>query len=133
MSTVSEDSKKLIQMYKEKGLNKSVVIDVLCDYVLDYNFVKILDSFLKEAVPRGQYNGVIHSDAYDPDEEEYFGENSVLFYYCIAEDDFEAIVTHEELCSYLEVASEFYIAKHPKQTNEVKHYLPQIKEKYNVK
>lgn len=133
MSTVSEDSKKLIQMYKDKGLNKNVVIDVLCDYVLDYNFVKILDSSLKEAVPRGQYNGVIHSDAHDPDEDEYLGENRVLFYYCIAEGDFEDTITHGELCSYLEVASEFYMAKHPEQTNEVKHYLSKIKEKYKGK
>ncbi|RAS76659.1 ribonuclease toxin immunity protein CdiI [Priestia endophytica] len=67
MTTVSEDSKKFNQMYREKGLNKGVVIDVLCGYVLQYKFVKILDSFLKENVPRRQYNGVIYSDAFDPD------------------------------------------------------------------
>ncbi|MFP3729157.1 ribonuclease toxin immunity protein CdiI [Priestia filamentosa] len=132
MNTISEDSKRFNQMYREKGLNKGVVIDVLRTYVIWYNFVKILDSFFKENVPRRQYSGVIHSDAFDPDDEGYFGENNVLFYYCIGEDDFEDIVTYEELCSYLEVASEFYMTKYPEQTNEIRHYLSKIKEKYNV-
>jgi hypothetical protein len=43
MSTSFDDKNKLIQMYEQKGLNKGSVIDVLCDFVMEYDFVRILE------------------------------------------------------------------------------------------
>lgn len=125
-----DDKTKLIETYEDKGLNKGTVIDVLAGFVINNDFVRILESFLKEDVERANYSGVVYSDEFDIDDE-YFGENKVLFYYGVGEIR-EDIVTHKELCEYLEEASEFYISNHPEKTNEVDFFISEIKEKYNV-
>lgn len=45
MSTVFDDKNKLIRMYEEQGLHKGSVIDVLGDFVMEYDFVRILEGF----------------------------------------------------------------------------------------
>lgn len=132
MSTIFDDKNKLIRMYEEKGLNKGAVIDVLGDFVMEYDFVRVLEGFLKEYVERRNYSGVVYSDEFDKDDEEYFGENKVLFYYGVDE-EVEDIVTHEELCEYLQTACEFYIERHPEHTEGVGKLLFEIKDKYNIK
>lgn len=132
MSTVFDDKNKLIRMYEEKGLNKGSVIDVLGDFVMEYDFVRILEGFLEEYVERRDYMGVVYSDEFDRDDEEFFGENRVLFYYGVDE-EIENIVDYEELCKYLQTACQFYIKKHPERTENVKELLFKIKDKYNIK
>ncbi|MEC0696341.1 ribonuclease toxin immunity protein CdiI [Bacillus atrophaeus] len=120
--------------YFNKNLKKQNVINVLVDLTLDYNFIETLQRFLVENVVRRDTLGVVYSDEYDPYEEEYFGEDKVLFYYYYGLDEIkEDIVTHDELCNYLEVACDFYIKKHPNKNIEVKNLLEQIKEKYQIK
>ncbi|SFD38333.1 hypothetical protein SAMN04488168_13612 [Bacillus sp. 491mf] len=132
MSTNFDDKNKLIQMYEEKGLNKGSVIDVLGDFVMNYNFVRILEGFLKEYVERRDYSGVVYSDDFYKDDEEYFGENKVLFYYGVDE-GMEDIVTYKELCEYLQTVCEFYIERYPEHTENVEELFLKIKDKYNIK
>ncbi|MED3866699.1 ribonuclease toxin immunity protein CdiI [Priestia megaterium] len=131
MSTVFDDKNKLIRMYEEQGLHKGSVIDVLGDFVMEYDFVRILEGFLEEYVERRDYMGVVYSDEFDRDDEEFFGENRVLFYYGVDE-EIEDIVDYEELCKYLQTACQFYIEKHPERTENVKELLFKIKDKYNI-
>ncbi|MCI3197303.1 MULTISPECIES: ribonuclease toxin immunity protein CdiI [Bacillus] len=120
--------------YFNKNFKKQNVINVLVELTLDYNFIETLQRFLVENVVRRDTLGVVYSDEYDPYEEEYFGEDKVLFYYYYGLDEIkEDIVTHDELCNYLEVACDFYIKKHPNKKIEVKNLLEQIKEKYQIK
>lgn len=132
MSTVFDDKNKLIRMYEEQGLHKGSVIDVLGDFVMEYDFVRILEGFLEEYVERRDYMGVVYSDEFDRDDEEFLGENRVLFYYGVDE-EIENIVDYEELCKYLQTACRFYIEKHPERTENVKELLFKIKDKYNIK
>ncbi|CAH1225067.1 ribonuclease toxin immunity protein CdiI [Paenibacillus sp. JJ-223] len=131
MTTVYDDKNKFILRYEENGLEKGSVIDVLGDFVLEYDFVKVLDGFLNEYVERRDYMGVIYSDEYDVGEEGYFGENSVLFYYGV--DDNYDIVSYKELYDYLKVACSFYIEKNADQKDLINKSLLRIKEKYNIK
>lgn len=71
MSTVFDDKNKLIRMYEEQGLHKGSVIDVLGDFVMEYDFVRILEGFLEEYVERRDYMGVVYSDEFDRDDEEF--------------------------------------------------------------
>lgn len=79
MSTSFDDKNKLIQMYEQKGLNKGSVMDVLCDFVMEYDFVRILEGFLKEYVERRDYMGVVYSDAFDKEDEEFL--EKTMFYF----------------------------------------------------
>ncbi|MBD1381384.1 ribonuclease toxin immunity protein CdiI [Metabacillus arenae] len=120
--------------YLNKDLKKQNVINVLLELTIDYNFIETLQRFLDENVVRRDTLGVVYSDEFDTSEEEYFGEDKVLFYYYYGLDEIkEDIVTHEELCDYLEVACDFYIKKHPDKKIEAKNLLEQIKEKYQIK
>ncbi|AKP77782.1 ribonuclease toxin immunity protein CdiI [Priestia aryabhattai] len=132
MSTSFDDKNKLIQMYEQKGLNKGSVMDVLCDFVMEYDFVRILEGFLKEYVERRDYMGVVYSDAFDKEDEEFFGENHVLFYYGVDAEG-EDTVTHEELYKYLQTACEFYIKRYPEHTENVEELLSKIKDQYDIK
>ncbi|WP_257142354.1 ribonuclease toxin immunity protein CdiI, partial [Bacillus pseudomycoides] len=67
--------------YTNKNLKKQNVINVLVELTLDYNFIEILQGFLVENVVRRDTLGVVYSDEFDPDDDEYFGEDKVLFYY----------------------------------------------------
>ncbi|PEI31419.1 ribonuclease toxin immunity protein CdiI [Bacillus pseudomycoides] len=120
--------------YTNKNLKKQNVINVLVELTLDYNFIEILQGFLVENVVRRDTLGVVYSDEFDPDDDEYFGEDKVLFYYYYGLDETqEDIVNHEELCDYLGVACDFYIKKYPDKKVEVKNLLEQIKGKYRIK
>ncbi|ASJ52155.1 hypothetical protein BP422_00465 [Brevibacillus formosus] len=130
MTTVYDDKNKLILKYEEKGLEKGSVIDVFGDFVLQHDFVKVLEGFLKEYVERRDYMGVIYSDEYDVGDEGYFGESSVLFYYGV--DDNYDIVSYKELYDYLQVACNFYIEKNADKKDEINDYLLRIKDKYSI-
>lgn len=132
MSTQFDEKNRLIKMYEKKGLHKGSVIDVLGDFVIEDDFAKVLDGFLNEYVERRSYSGVVYSDEFDEEDEEYFGENKILFYYGIGEEA-EDIVTYEELCEYLKTACEFYIEKYPEQASQVEKLFLRIKDKYNIK
>ncbi|ANY66263.1 hypothetical protein BBD42_07120 [Paenibacillus sp. BIHB 4019] len=130
MTTVYDDKNKFILRYEENGLEKGSVIDVLGDFVLEYDFVKVLDGFLNEYVDRRDYMGVIYSDEYNVGDEGYFGENSVLFYYG-ADDNYD-IVSYKELYDYLQVACSFYIEKNADQKDLISESLLKIKDKYSI-
>ncbi|WP_035437906.1 ribonuclease toxin immunity protein CdiI [Bacillus sp. UNC322MFChir4.1] len=127
-----DELKLLKQNFINKNLEKEFVIAVLGRLVLQFDFIDILERFLKEDVIRRDTIGIVYSDEFESYEEEYFGENKVLFYYGVDE-DWEDIVTHKELCEYLQTACEFYIERHPDHTVEVEKLLVKIKEKYNIK
>ena len=130
MNTVYDDKNKLILMYEEKGLEKGSVIDVLGDFVLEHDIVKVLEGFLNEYIERRDYMGVIYSDEYDVGDEGYFGENRVLFYYGV--DDNYDIVSYKELYDYLQVACNFYIEKNSDKKDEINEYLLRITSKYGI-
>ncbi|AJE52966.1 MULTISPECIES: ribonuclease toxin immunity protein CdiI [Paenibacillus] len=130
MNTVYNDKNKLILMYEEKGFEKGSVIDVLGDFVLEHDIVKVLEGFLNEYIERRDYMGVIYSDEYDVGDEGYFGENRVLFYYGV--DDNYDIVSYKELYDYLQVACNFYIEKNSDKKDEINEYLLRIKSKYGI-
>lgn len=69
---------------------------------------------------------VIYSEEYEKDDDEYLGENKVLF--CAGDDCYD-IIDYDEL--YLYFACEFYIKKHENEI--VQEQLLSIKEKYCVK
>jgi hypothetical protein len=131
MTTIYDDKNKFILMNKEQGLEKGSVIDVLGDFVLEHDIVKVLDGFLNEYVERRDYMGVIYSDEYEVGDEGYFGESSVLFYYGL--DDNYDIVSYKELYDYLQVACNFYIEKNADQKDLINEYLLKIKDKYIIK
>ncbi|MEW4025005.1 MULTISPECIES: ribonuclease toxin immunity protein CdiI [Bacillus] len=129
MDHIFQDSKLCIEYFKKRNLHKSHVIDVLVEFIFLYDFQNILKGFLKEDVVRRDTIGVVFSSEFDKDDEEYFGENKVLFYYGTDEDG-EDIVTHEELYKYVKAACEFYIERHPEQSADTENLLLQIKAKY---
>ncbi|ENQ3105001.1 hypothetical protein ACEOWJ_000940 [Bacillus cereus] len=132
MQNRKEGFEKFYDIFEQKNLKKNYTVIVLGQFVFNYDFVDILKGFLKEDVERRDTIGVVYSDEFDQNDEEYFGENKVLFYYGIDE-EWENIVTHEELCEYLQTACEFYIGCHPEQAEYVRNLLIKIREKYNIK
>jgi hypothetical protein len=123
---------EFIEIMKQKTLNKEAVIDVLNIYVNGRNFLQHLEDFLKKEGERREYNGVIYSDEYEQDDEEYFGQNKVLFYSGDGDNDYD-IVNYDELYQYLNATCEFYIGKNPEKKEIIEELLMKIKEKYNIK
>ncbi|MEI4803412.1 ribonuclease toxin immunity protein CdiI [Bacillus sp. FJAT-51639] len=132
MQNRKEEFEKFYDIFEQKNLKKNYTVIVLGQFVFNYDFVDILKGFLKEDVERRDTIGVVYSDEFDQSDEEYFGENKVLFYYGIDE-EWEDIVTHEELCEYLQTACEFYIGKNPEKKEIIEELLMKIKEQYNIK
>ncbi|NEN87295.1 ribonuclease toxin immunity protein CdiI [Paenibacillus elgii] len=131
MDNSKENYQLLVDRFKMNGLSKDFVITVLARFVLDFDFIKILTGFLDENVLRRDTIGVVYSDEYEIGDEGYFGENKVLFYYGI-DDDWHDIVTHDELCCYLQVACEFFMDRNKEKAEEAKKIMIQIKEKYKI-
>lgn len=121
----------LVDRFKMNGLNKDFVITVLARFVIDFNFVNILIGFLNENVLRRDTIGVVYSDEFEVGDDSYFGENKVLFYYGI-DDDWHDIVTYDELCSYLQVACDFFMERNKEKADEARKIMIQIKEKYEM-
>ncbi|WP_090999384.1 ribonuclease toxin immunity protein CdiI [Bacillus sp. 491mf] len=132
MQNRKEEFEKFYDIFEQKNLKKNYTVIVLGQFVFNYDFVDILKRFLKEDVERRDTIGVVYSDEFDQNDEEYLGENNVLFYYGIDE-EWEDIVTHEELCEYLQTACEFYIGKNPEKKEITEELLMKIKEQYNIK
>lgn len=123
---------EFIEIMKQRNLNKEAVIDVLNIYVNGRNFLQHLEDFKSKEGERREYNGVIYSDEYEQDDEEYFGQNKVLFYSGDGDDDYD-IVNYDQLYQYLSAACEFYIGKNPEKKEIIEELLMKIKEKYNIK
>lgn len=122
---------EFIEVMKQNALNKAAVIDVLNIYVNGHNFQQHLEDFKNKEGERQEYNGVIYSDEYEQDDEEYFGQNKVLFYSGDGEDDHD-IVNYEELYKYLSTACEFYIGKNPDKKEVIEKLLLKVKDKFDV-
>lgn len=119
---------EFIEKMKQNNLNKGAVIDVLNIYVNGRRFQKHLENFKNKECEYGEYNGVIYSEEFEPDEEEYFGKNKVLFYSGVADEDYD-IVNYEELYEYLSAACEFYTEKYKDEKEIIREQLLLIKEK----
>lgn len=122
---------ELIEIMKQNALNKAAVIDVLNIYVNGRSFQQHLEDFKNKEGERREYNGVIYSDEYEQDDEEYFGQNKVLFYSGDGEDDHD-IVNYEELYKYLSTACEFYIGKNPEKKEVIEKLLLKVKDEFDV-
>ncbi|MBL3647837.1 ribonuclease toxin immunity protein CdiI [Bacillus vallismortis] len=121
-----------IEMMKQNNLTKEAVIDVLNLYVNGRNFLHHLEEFKNKDGERREYNGVIFSDEYEQDDEEYFGQNKVLFYSGDGDDDYD-IVDYDELYQYLSATCNFYLEKNPEKKEVIEELSKKIKEKYNIK
>ncbi|MCY8141801.1 ribonuclease toxin immunity protein CdiI [Bacillus haynesii] len=123
---------EFIEMMKQNNLTKEAVIDVLNLYVNGHKFLQHLEEFKNKEGERREYNGIIYSDEYEQDEEEYFGQNKVLFYSGDGDDDYD-IVSYDELYQYISAACNFYIERNPEKTELIEELLMKIKEKYDIK
>ncbi|MEC2077045.1 ribonuclease toxin immunity protein CdiI [Metabacillus fastidiosus] len=123
---------EFIEMMKQNNLTKEAVIDVLNLYVNGRNFLQHLEEFKNKEGERREYNGVIYSDEYEQGEEEYFGQNKVLFYSGDGDDDYD-IMNYDELYQYLSAACNFYIEKNPEKKEVIKDLSMKIKEEYYIK
>ena len=132
MENFQEDYQSLIDRFKKNDLTKSFVITVLMKFALDFDFIKVLDGFFNEDVIRRDTIGVVYSDEFDKNDEGYFGEDRVSFYYGVDENWYD-IITFGELCNYLQIVCDFYVERHDDKTEEVQEYLQKIKGKYKVK
>ncbi|MBU8683224.1 hypothetical protein CHCC20375_2849 [Bacillus licheniformis] len=123
---------EFIEMMKQNNLTKEAVIDVLNLYVNGHKFLRHLEEFKNKEGERREYNGIIYSDEYEQDEEEYFGQNKVLFYSGDGDDDYD-IVSYDELYQYISAACNFYIERNPEKKELIEELLMKIKEKYDIK
>ncbi|MCY8591731.1 ribonuclease toxin immunity protein CdiI [Bacillus haynesii] len=123
---------EFIEMMKQNNLTKEAVIDVLNLYVNGLKFLRHLEEFKNKEGERREYNGIIYSDEYEQDEEEYFGQNKVLFYSGDGDDDYD-IVSYDELYQYISAACNFYIERNPEKKELIEELLMKIKEKYDIK
>ena len=119
------------EMKKHEGLNKGCIIDVLNSYVNGGKFLQHLDDFLNMRGSNQQYSGVIFSNEIDKDDDEYFGENKVMFFYDEGDDDYD-ISDYEECYKYLEATAKFYIKHHENEKDVFINLLKQIKERYII-
>ena len=119
------------EMKKYEGLNKGCIIDVLNYYVNGSKFLEHLDDFLNMRGSNQQYSGVIFSNEIDKDDDEYFGENKVMFFYDEGDDDYD-ISDYEECYKYLEATAKFYIKHHENEKEIVINLLKRIKERYII-
>ncbi|WP_274605953.1 ribonuclease toxin immunity protein CdiI [Bacillus cereus group sp. N21] len=79
MQNRKEEFEKFYDIFEQKNLKKNYTVIVLGQFVFNNDFVDILKGFLKEDVERRDTIGVVYSDEFDQNDEEYFGENKVLF------------------------------------------------------
>ncbi len=121
--------KEFNERMKKNYLDKGTVIDVLNSYVNGSGFLKHLEKFKSKETERNQILGVIYSEDYKKDDDEYFGENKVLFY---AGDDCYDIIDYDELYLYLYFTCEFYIEKHEDEKEIVQEKLLLIEEAYGI-
>lgn len=122
---------EFIDTMKQNNLNKEAVIDVLNIYVNGSKFLQYLEDFKNKYGERREYHGVIYSEEYEQDDDDYFGENRVLFY-SGDDDDAYDIVNYDEMYKYLSIACEFYIEKYEDEKDIVNEQLLSIKKIYGV-
>ncbi len=73
---------EFIRVMKQNNLTKEAVIDVLNHNVNGSNFLQRLEKFKNEEGERCEYHGIIYSDEYEQDEEEYL--DKIKFYFILA-------------------------------------------------
>ncbi|MBW6411870.1 ribonuclease toxin immunity protein CdiI [Clostridium weizhouense] len=122
---------EFIDTMKQNNLNKEAVIDVLNIYVNGSKFLQYLEDFKNKYGERREYHGVIYSEEYEQDDDDYFGENRVLFY--SGDDDAYDIVNYDKMYKYLSIACEFYIEKNEDEKEIIQKELSLIEESYGIK
>ena len=120
--------------FEPEKFDKYSLVSLIDEYMSWGRFTEMLEWFSKKSFKNHEFYGILYSDAYEKDDEEYFGDNNILVYY--GNDDWENtdnIVSYSELYDYLKVACEYYIENIPEDKEEVEALLAGIKVTYNIK
>ena len=120
--------------FEPEKFDKYSLVSLIDEYMSWGRFTEMLEWFSKKSFKNHEFYGILYSDAYEKDDEEYFGDNNILVYY--GNDDWENtdnIVSYSELYDYLKVACEYYIENIPEDKEEVENLLAGIKDIYNIK
>ena len=120
--------------FEPEKFDKYSLVSLIDEYMSWGRFTEMLEWFSKKSFKNHEFYGILYSDAYEKDDEEYFGDNNILVYY--GNDDWENtdnIVSYSELYDYLKVACEYYIENIPEDKEEVENLLAGIKVTYNIK
>jgi len=122
-------NQEFIDRMKKNYLDKGQVINVLSTYVYGNKFLQHLDNFINKESERSEFCGVLYPEDFDENDEEYFGENKILFY----ARNYDDIVDYDDLYLYLYFACEFYIEKHENEKDIVEQKLALIVKTYGIK
>mgnify|MGYP004550874305 FL=1 len=120
--------------FEPEKFDKYSLVSLIDEYMSWGRFTEMLEWFSKKSFKNHEFYGILYSDAYEKDDEEYFGDNNILVYY--GNDDWkntDNIVSYSELYDYLKVACEYYIENIPEDKEEVEALLAGIKVTYNIK
>ena len=120
--------------FEPEKFDKYSLVSLIDEYMSWGRFTEMLEWFSKKSFKNHEFYGILYSDAYEKDDEEYFGDNNILVYY--GNDDWkntDNIVSYSELYDYLKVACEYYIENIPEDKEEVENLLAGIKDTYNIK
>ena len=124
----------VMERFEAEKFDKDSLVNLIDEYMSLGSFVRMLEWFSKKYFENHEFYGVLYSDAYEKDEEGYFGENNILIYYGNSEwDNTDSIVSYGELYEYLKVASEYYVKNIPEDKEYVENLLSKIKDTYNIK
>ena len=120
--------------FEPEKFDKYSLVSLIDEYMSWGRFTEMLEWFSKKSFKNHEFYGILYSDAYEKDDEEYFGDNNILVYY--GNDDWkntDNLVSYSELYDYLKVACEYYIENIPEDKEEVEALLAGIKVTYNIK
>ena len=120
--------------FEPEKFDKYSLVSLIDEYMSWGRFTEMLEWFSKKSFKNHEFYGILYSDAYEKDDEEYFGDNNILVYY--GNDDWkntDNIVSYSELYDYLKVACEYYIENIPEDKEEVENLLAGIKVTYSIK
>ena len=131
---MNKELNDVIKRFEPEKFDKYSLVSLIDEYMSWGRFTEMLEWFSKKSFKNHEFYGILYSDAYEKDDEEYFGDNNILVYY--GNDDWENtdnIVSYSELYDYLKVACEYYIENIPEDKEEVEALLAGIKVTYNIK
>ena len=131
---MNKELNDVIKRFEPEKFDKYSLVSLIDEYMSWGRFTEMLEWFSKKSFKNHEFYGILYSDAYEKDDEEYFGDNNILVYY--GNDDWENtdnIVSYSELYDYLKVACEYYIENIPEDKEEVGNLLAGIKDIYNIK
>ena len=131
---MNKELNDVIKRFEPEKFDKYSLVSLIDEYMSWGRFTEMLEWFSKKSFKNHEFYGILYSDAYEKDDEEYFGDNNILVYY--GNDDWkntDNIVSYSELYDYLKVACEYYIENIPEDKEEVEALLAGIKVTYNIK